>query len=389
MPAIPRALPVLAVLALPAAWAQTEDPDTLTFSARQSMRYDSNLFRRANDQRSETQSISTLGVAFDKRYSLQRVELDASVAAHRFRSNDYLNFNAVNYRAEWHWSVTPRLYGSLSRTRDEEINTFDYYRSFDRNVRTEHATRGSAELVVGRDWRLLGSMSREERNNERPTSQLGDYTLRNAAVGVRRLFPSGSSISYRLFDGRGDYQNRIAGLSQAPTRFDQRVHELRVTWPVTGKTTLAARLAHQRRDHPGYAARDYAGTVGNVSVQWAATGKVGVQLVLARELSAYQTETSSYSANNRVSLNPYWNIGARTLLYGSYTLSRQNFGGALPGVPDEQREDRVHGAVIGLRWRPFNALALNAMLARENRNSSLAGFDYTNNAARVDATFSF
>lgn len=148
---------------------QDVDIDALKFTASQAVRYDSNLFRRSIDQRSETKTTTTAGIEFDQRYSLQRVELDATVAANRYRSNDYLNFNALNYRAVWHWSLTPRLHGTLRRTRSENINTFDYFRSFDRNLRTDHETAGDAEVELGRDWRLLGGL---ERAKGAPTSAL-------------------------------------------------------------------------------------------------------------------------------------------------------------------------------------------------------------------------
>lgn len=384
-------LPALLALWLAPALA-SDETDTFRLSASQALRYDSNLFRRSTGARSETRSTTAAGVEFDKRYSLQRVELDANVAAHRYRSNDYLDFNALNYRAVWHWSLTPRLRGTLARTRSEDINTFDYYRSFDRNVRTDHRTAGHVEAELGRDWHLLAGAEHQRRSNERPTAQDGDFTLRNLSAGVRRSFPSGSSISYRLLDGRGDYHNREPGEGFTPTSFDQREHELQLVWPMTGKTTLRARLAHLERSHAGLPERDFSGPRGNLTLQWSATAQVGLQFVLARELSAYQTNTASYATNNRFALNPYWTLSARTTLYASLDHGRYSFGGALPGSTNahsEDRKDRTNGAVLGVRWTPLDALSLRASLARERRSSNAEGFGYTNNAARVDATFAF
>lgn len=395
MRALPR-LPALALAALPAALVlgplparADDDTDTFRLSASQALRYDSNLFRRSSGERSETRSTTTAGVEWDKRYSLQRVELDANLATHRYRANDYLDFNALNYRAVWHWSLTPRLRGTLARTRSEDINNFDYFRSFDRNVRTEHRTAGNFEAVLGRDWRLLGGLDRERRSNERPTAQDGDYTLRNLSAGVRWLFPSGSHISYRLLDGRGDYQNREPGVGFAPTAFEQREHELQLSWSVSDKTTVNARLAHLDREHPGLPERDFSGPRGNLSVQWSATAKFGVQVMLARDLSAYQTNTASYATNNRIALNPYWTLTSRTTLFAGYDHGRYAFGGALPGSVDENRKDSTNGALLGVRWKPLDALSLRASVARERRSSNVQGFNYTNDAARVDATFAF
>lgn len=389
-----RFLPAPGAVVLFALWsahalAQEEDVDALKFSASQSIRYDSNLFRRSDDVRSETVNITTATMAIDKRYSLQRFELGGSVVANRYRANDYLNFNALNYRAIWHWSVTPRLHGTLSRTRREDINTFDAYRDFDRNIRTDTATAAAAEYELGRDWRLLGGLTRRHRENERPTAQDGDSKQTNVAMGVRRLFPSGSFMSYRLLRGSGDYYNRVPGVSQSPTEFDQLEHEVQLSWSVTEKTRLTGTLSYLRREHPGFPARDYSGPRGNLTAQWSATGKVGVQLRLARDISTYTANNASYTTVTNLSVSPYWTVSARTTLFASLLQGKQGFGGSLAGFTEEDRDDRNRQGLLGIRWQPIDALTLDASLAHEQRRSSLDIYNYTNRTARFDAKFAF
>jgi exopolysaccharide biosynthesis operon protein EpsL len=371
------------------ALAQEEELDALKFSASQSVRYDSNLFRRNTDVQSETVNITTATMAIDKRYSLQRFELGGSVVANRYRANENLNFNALNYRAIWHWSVTPRVHGTLSRTRREDINTFDVYREFDRNIRTETATAAAAEYELGRDWRLLAGLTRRHRENERPTAQDGDSKQTNVALGVRRLFPSGSFVSYRLLDGHGDYYNRVPGVSQAPTEFDQTEHEVQLSWSVTEKTRLTGTLSYLKRDHPGFPARNYSGPRGNLTAQWSATGKVGVQLRLARDISTYTANNASYTTVTNLSVSPYWLVGARTTLFASLQHGKQGFGGSLIGFTEEDRDDRNRLGLLGVRWQPIDALTLDASLAHEQRRSSLDVYNYTNRTARFDAKFAF
>ncbi len=391
-----RAASALAVLAaiVTQQQAHANEQDTLIFRARQAFIHDSNVFRSSganpnNPVRSDTLSMSTLAVELDKRYSLQRVELDASLVSNRYRNTDYLNFNAVNYRAVWHWSLTPRLYGTLRREQDEVLNTYEYYDGLQRNVRTDRVTGGTAEAVVGRDWRLLGGLERETRKNEQPTAQQGDFTLRSASVGIRHLFPSGSSISYRLLDGQGSYQNRVPGITALPTSFDQIQHELRLAWTVTGKTTVSARLAHLSREHEGLAVRDYSGMVGDINLQWSATGKLRFQALLARGLSANQDNTSSYITSNRVALNSFWTLGSRTVLSAGVDHTQNDFGGGLPGFVAQEREDKINTVRMGLRWSPLQALALSAGVQHSRRSSNITNAGYTNNTATFDAMFSF
>lgn len=213
--------------------------------------------------------------------------------------------------------------------------------------------------------------------------------MRNLSVGVRRLFPTGSNISYRFLDGRGEYQNRIPGVSLSPTAFEQREHQVRVSWSATGKTTVTATIGHVQREHAGLSVRDFSGVRGNVGVQWSATGKTGVQVTLSREISPYQTNTASYTTANRLAMYPYWSVSSRTVLYAGLDHSRQSFDGALPGAIDDERADRSTGASLGMRWKPMNALQFSAALGHERRNSNINGFNYTNRSARLDAKFAF
>lgn len=391
-----RATPALAALSVLAvsSHALAVEGDTLNFTARQSLQYDSNVFRSSglnagNPVRSDTLSMSTFSIDYDKSYSLQRIELDANVTGYRFRSTDYLNFNALNYRGIWHWSLTPRLYGTLRRTQNQQLNSYDYAGGLERNIGTNRTTGGSAEAVLGRDWRLLGGLERETRSNEQPTAEQGDYTLRRLSMGLRYLFPSGSSISYRLLDSRGDYQNRVPGVSEFPNTFDQRQHEVRLSWSVSEKTTVDARIGYLSRKNPGYSQRDYSGTVGDFNVQWAATGKLRFQALVSRGLNANLSNTTSYVNNSRFALNSYWSATSRTVLSAGFDQTYNDFEGAPAGVADEGREDKIRTMRLGVRWTPLDALAFGAGIQRARRTSNIYGAGYVNNSATVDASFRF
>jgi exopolysaccharide biosynthesis operon protein EpsL len=394
---LPRATPVLVALSVLCAsgHGHADDLDTLNIIARQAFLYDSNVFRSsglnaANPVRSDMLSMSVLGLNLDKRYSLQRFELDANVTSYRYRSTTYLDFNALNYRGVWHWSLTPRLYGTLRSSQNEQLNTYDYFDGVPRrNIGTDRATGGSVEAVLGRDWRLLGGLERQTRTNEQPIAEQGDYSLRRLSTGLRYLFPSGSSISYRYLDVRGDYQNRVPGVSLSPNTFDQSQHELRFAWSVSERTTVEARIAHLSREHAGYAVRNFSGAVGDVDVQWSPTGKLRFQATASRGLTSNLSNTASYLSSTRFVFNSFWSITSRTVLSAGFDRTRNEFEGALPGFADENREDTIHSLRVGMRWTPLNALSLGAGLQRTRRTSNIYGAGYLNNSATLDASLRF
>jgi hypothetical protein len=181
----------------------------------------------------------------------------------------------------------------------------------------------------------------------------------------------------------------VPGVSEFPNTFDQRQHEVRLSWSVSEKTTVDARIGYLSRENPGYALRDYSGTVGDLNVQWAATGKLRFQALVSRGLNANLSNTTSYVNNSRLVLNSYWSVTSRTVLSAGIDQTYNDFEGAPAGVADEGREDKIRTLRLGVRWTPLDALALGAGLQRARRTSNVYGAGYLNNSATVDASFRF
>lgn len=111
------------------AWAQ-EEP-TIRLSAAYARQTDSNLYRLSATSLTNAQTligradaseqigITTLGVNFNKAYSLQRLELGLNLVDYSYQNFSNLSFTAQNYTAAWRWALTPRLTGNLTRERSE------------------------------------------------------------------------------------------------------------------------------------------------------------------------------------------------------------------------------------------------------------------------------
>ncbi|MFT3850639.1 MAG: hypothetical protein QM739_18780 [Propionivibrio sp.] len=110
--------------------AQTtpDDGDALDLIAGYSVRYESNLFRLADDadtqaalgqsSRSDLVGIATAGIRVNKPYSLQRFELEAFLVDYRYRDFDYLDFTARNYAGAWRW----QLHAGAARQPDRDAH---------------------------------------------------------------------------------------------------------------------------------------------------------------------------------------------------------------------------------------------------------------------------
>lgn len=382
--------------------ARADADDTISVVTGYSLRHESNLFRLppGTDTQGETGKsgksddigIASLGFRLDKRYSLQRLQFEANLVNYRYHTFDHLNFTARNYAAAWSWQLTPAFQGNLTSSRTEALNSFNDFTGYGvRNVRTDENHRLDGVLELDGAWRALGGVAQTVRANSETFLEESDTRLNTVEAGVRRDFRSGSSLSLITRRGRGEYFNR-SGLSptqQLDNAFEQREQELKLTWPMSAKTTLQGRLAHLERRHEHFPARDYSGQVGNLSVTLRATDKLLLTGGFAHALDPFQSNASSYASTNRFALGTLWRITEKTSVRGQYDIARRDFRGAITNSSADGRHDTLRHARIGIEWEPYRSVVLGAALEHERRDSNQSGYDFKNSTGTVSAQFTF
>lgn len=390
-------VPALLACGVPGtAIAQTADGLTLT--AAYSLQRDDNLFRLPDGvdpqaalgrpSGAETVAIGSLGARYAKSYSLQRIELDLSVVDYRYRTYSRLDLLATNYDLAWHWSLTPRLRGTLRAERDESVNTFDDASVLTRgNQRVRRYEGFDALYELDGVWRLVGGVQSTRNQNEQPLVGEDSYTTRSADLGLRHDARSGSSVTLRWRRGSGNTLNGAA--PPAPLRdtdFDQDEQLLDVRWPLSAKTTIDLNLIRFQRSHDRVAARDYSGSNAALGVRWAATAKTLWSLRWSSDLSSYQTTNASYTRTERLSASHVWQIAARTSLQTSLSESRRRYLGAPPGQSPDPQRDATRDASLGLRWNATRNLSLDASLRHSQRRGNRPGLAFSSTQAVVGLT---
>ena len=389
-PAPPQALGLI---------APSDEPQTLEFRAGQRFEHDSNVFRLADgadtaallgtSSRSDMYGVTTLGMKFDKRYSLQRLELDIYAQNYRYRDFSALDFTSLNYAAAWRWSLTPRLHGNLTADRREMLdNTVDFYSPTEVNRRVEQAAVLDAEYEIGAALRLLGGVYQRRLDNSLPQTYEADATIQGGEVGLRYVWDSSTSVAYKFKSGSGEYSGRLP-TPEAPNDFSDREHEFSLDWKPVQGTTVQARLAHLQRSHDGYAVRDFSGLRGQISANWPLTGKTRLEAGVVRELGSYQTTTASYYEGDRLYVSPVWKPTEKTAVRLRLDQGTRRYKGELDGVSPVGRRDTTTLTSLILEWEVIRPLKLAASVQRDKRTSNTAGFDYKANVFGLSAVFSF
>ncbi|SFH17669.1 exopolysaccharide biosynthesis operon protein EpsL [Nitrosospira sp. Nsp14] len=408
----------LVCLSLFAQYAVADAGDTFNLTGGTTFLYDSNVFRLSptvppllftgRDTTSDLIITTTGALSVNKHYSMQRFEVNGSLVDNRYHNFDYLNFLGKNGTATWHWYVTPYLYGKLTGNHREALNNFadltGFANSTNRNLRTDNNARFDAVLELDGAWRLIGGVSYDVRTNSRLTVQDFDNTVLSVEGGLRYAFPSGSSLTYKVRQGYGEFYKRDQPLPAQlfDNQFDEREHELRLMWPVTGKTSIDARVGHFARHHAHFPQRDFDGFVGNFNLNWAVTGQTRITAGWARDLFNFQVApgqfqnspffdpfSASFASANRVFFAPVWQITEKVALRLRYDYSLRDYLGAVEMVPGGSRTDTQHSGLIALDWQPLRAVFLSGALQRDHRSSDHRGFDFDASSASVSARLNF
>jgi exopolysaccharide biosynthesis operon protein EpsL len=377
-------LPIAALLMAPAVMAQAQAPETnnaFQLRAGAGVEHDSNVLRQPNAV-SDTIGNASVGLKFDRRYSLQRLRADAEVATYRYQDHSDLNYSTLNYNAAWDWSFTPKLHGTVSADRKQyrDVTTQPITGTNLVGRRTERTELAEGVYELGAAWRALAGVSHSSAKTTEPNSYDGSPTVRSAYAGAGYELASGSSITGRLRHGNGEYTDPSA----AAGGFHENEADVLFKWPVTAKTSFEGRVGHLRRTHSSNSARDFSGFVGDATVLWEITGKTRLLAQVAHDLTASGfdlagagTTTGGHVESNRLLLKPTWNATAQTSFNLTYEYLRRTWKDVIPPSSlDAGRHENVQRAGIGVDWAPRPKITVSASIRNERQKSNLAFGEY-------------
>ncbi len=360
----------LTFLAAMGAYAASGDPLTLT--AGVTTLQDNNLFRIPDgstlENRSDSLVASYAGIKVDKSWSLQKLQLNATVTDYHYRTYSQLNFLGKNYAASWNWALTPHFTGSLGVEGGNALTSFaDFKSGTDGNIRTTQTRRASGDGWIGGGWHLLGSMSSGTSTNSQVFTAVDSSSTRTLEGGLKYIAASGSVLSLVQRQGRGEYPNRTAN-SFYDNRFDRRVTLVSGTWQASGKSVITASAGRVIQSYPIASIRDFSGATGSFEHVWTPTGKLQITTALKRELGEWQDVVASYTATDTLSLSPAWLVSEKVSLQLSAKRTRKSFrGGIVSGIP--LRRDDTRSLQAGLAWNPTRQVSVNLSVQNERRDS--------------------
>jgi exopolysaccharide biosynthesis operon protein EpsL len=379
--------------------AQTEAP--LKINASYGIQTDSNLFRLPTGANTivllgrpaadEQVTVSSVGLAYGKTYSLQRLELEMRVTNYGYQNFNSFSFTASNYNAAWRWSITPELTGNLTVSRRETQNSFaDTAASLSGNVRTDTNTRIDGAYDIGGGWAAVGAIASTGQTNQLPVSFQSDFLSFSSDAGLRFTFKTGSTLTYRFKKTDGNLINRaLQPAALLDDGYRQIENGITLGWTKPGIFASELGVTQMQRSHTNFAQRDFSGLNATANMAWNVTAKSSLSAAWVRELASYQTNEVNYSLTDRFSVSPIWQITQKAVARIRHEVSTIDYLGSPTGLSRIARNDVKRDTTLAMDWQVHSKVTLSAVLQNASRSSSVPGLDYESRIGSVSAQVSY
>lgn len=378
--------------------AQSPAPadEVLALVVGQRLAYDSNVFRVSDgenpagfDQRHDMLWTSSLRGELNKSFGRQRVYGDLGAAWVKYQEFGHLDHQTYQGFLAWRAGFGAGSEAGAFYRRNRSMSSFDERTGFSqRNMLTAESYGGDVMLRVAGDWLGVSSLSRTENSNSQEVLKSGENDILSWDAGVRYAPRSGNVADLRYRRSRYEY-NRV---SASDYSYDQDEIRLSGRWVASGRSTLDAGVSLLRSRHDQLDNLDFTGLAGYVVHTYRFTGASQVVSRVFRDVGAVGDGWGSYAKTTGISIMPSWQASAKLKVFGEASWRERDFKGyqafAVAGS-ERQRTDKIRLLSVGASHALSERFDLRLELRDERRDSSLAGYDFTDQQALLTAEYRF
>ena len=396
-------LRAIVCILVPFSWsnAYADADDVFNLIGSVASGYDSNLFKLPNGQTPSTPTGSTqrwdninvtgLELSLDKKYALQRFQLDYQIISTKYQNNGYLDFDAKDYKYAWVWAISPELTGNIYLQQNQTLASFSDYRNGNlQNIITTSNKNFDFDYSPHDVWHFIGRYAEIGATNSQVFSEQTSFSSKNYEGGLKYVFNSQSYVALALRDTTGVLLGQnLDYVLLTDNGFKQSTADISGLWFLTGKSKLDFDFAYTAYKANTFSQRDYSGSYGSLIYTWDVLPKTSVAFNLSRKLEAYVTTTSSYILTDSIGITPTWNVSPKLLLKPNIVISKREFLGQGSSVSAIERQDKVLKYGLSIDWLPRNYIKTNLSIQHQNRNSNNSSYDFLDNFITVSAQLDF
>lgn len=381
---------LVSLIALP---AQAETEERLQLLASASRTHDTNLFRLDENmglvldgrlqEKSDTISRLTAGVASNLNVGQQRFGLAANYNQNRFARFNRLDYNGFDMVAAWHFRYGRNWWGVIRQANERSLASFADVRGINGNVRDQQNRLLDLNWAVDARW--IAGLSRSYRDLEyrEPVQQIGDVQVDRWTVSLNYLTPKGNDLGFKIGSAQGAYPGRqfVAG-GIMDDGYSEQFFRVDYEYLYSYKSTLKVELEYLDRNYRHLAERNFDAMNARAEYRWKPAAKVELQV------SAWQrtNEAADLIANIRemqgASLNVLWQITEKVHFgyTGNAELSTFLWDAGVSTVSDGRRKKEADMySAFNMGYAFSRTLRLDGSIALDARDSNIRNNDFVSN----------
>lgn len=368
-----------------------------------SVRYDSNLYRRADSApavagapaNADTIIEARAGVKIDKAVSLQQFSLDLNVSAPRYAESDFIDYTGWKNTLAWNWAIGKRLNGVIRYQDIKALSAFDDVLAFPDNCPRIEAGHNvatgyivdvfrdrrafvEAGWLIGHQLRIGASLSHIDNShdqrsclNQVQTGKVLSLTHISDAGFESSLFYADTDIRFKE-----DMQVGFFIIPASQRDYEQREYGVAGKWKVSPRTELNLRVGRSglRFASGGQGPEQ---STGSASLLWRYSPKTTLTAGYDRLLES-GTDRSGRNLVGDFRLRADWAVTTRTSLYAEGHHIRRDYDSAAsqPDPALAERRDKDFTLATGVNWQPVPALTLTTYVNFLRRDANVAQADY-------------
>jgi hypothetical protein len=351
--------------------------------AAQAFTHETNVFRRAGDEQSDTISSTSVFGSLNLTPGRQRLYLSGRASDNRYDKLTQLDNTSYSVNTGLEWQTIEHLSGSVRYTGRQALIDYTVVGTPDvKNIETAQAASAGVRWGFTSALGVEGHVTRRKIDysfsNERDsTTDVGSVGVRwddggQLALGVTARASKSETPLYQPL-----LPESILGVVALgplePDEGDRRDLDFTVTWTPSGLSTVTGRLSLTKEDHTAPSRADISGVTGAVAWDYQATGKTRIRTSLIRDTGS---ETSFLSLtqiglaglrtdNNRMNwvalVRADWEATAKILVNGSLRYMR----GTLDTVTGTDFINNTTRFDLGALYQATRTIALGCNFTHE------------------------
>jgi Putative beta-barrel porin 2 len=316
---------------------------------------------------SDTFSTVEAGLDADIDISRQRLALDARIYQDAYDELSEIDHTGGTGQGQWFWNEGGIWSGNVGYRYDQRLRSFANQTVPTKDLRTENRRFAAISRAIGPGLRLELRGSSADVAYE--VAEQIDLQRSVGAVVLSYTTAAENSIDFTLETVAGDFNNNPLN------DYDQQNATATLGWRVTDRSRLSLDAGYSQRTYDNPDRPDYSGLVGRLTFTTLSATENGLNASIWRDISSLGDEIANYAVVQGVSVEPVWQLTRGVSLRFNASYENRDFRGTrssilVPGINDDDREDRVSAAGLAIEWTVTRLIQFTFSYATERRDSN-------------------